>query len=214
MDASAYDAWYDTPRGAWIGDIEFRLLRRLLQPVAGESLLDIGCGTGYFTRRFAGESGLRVVGLDRNASWLDFARANGIGTERYCVGAAESLPFAARSFDLAVSVAAFCFVDDTRAALQEILRVTRRHFAVGLLNRHSLLYLQKGLAGGSGAYHGAHWHTSREIRALFDELPTASLTLRSAVFLPDGSRFARNVEPRIPDRLRLGAFIVAAGDVR
>ena len=31
--------------------------------------LDIGCGIGYFTRRFAGESGLCVVGLDRNVSW-------------------------------------------------------------------------------------------------------------------------------------------------
>jgi SAM-dependent methyltransferase len=174
----------------------------------------VGCGTGYFTRRFAGEADLRVVGLDPNPSWLDFARTHGVGTERYCVGVAESLPFADRSFDLSVSVTALCFVRDARRALQEMLRVTRKHFAVGLLNRHSLLYLRKGVAGGSGGYRGAHWHTAREIRALLDGLQAANLTLRSAVFLPDGGPFARRVETVIPNLLRLGAFIVATGSVK
>jgi SAM-dependent methyltransferase len=31
-------------------------------------VLDVGCGTGYFTRRLASESGVHVVGLDPN-SW-------------------------------------------------------------------------------------------------------------------------------------------------
>jgi SAM-dependent methyltransferase len=214
LDAGAYDAWYHTPRGAWIGNTEFRLLSRQLRPGRGETLLDVGCGTGCFTQRFADESGLHVVGLDPNTPWLEFARAHGTGTEKYCVGVAESLPFADRSFDFSVSVTALCFVDDARRALQEILRVTRKRFAIGLLNRHSLLFLRKGLGGGSGAYRGAHWHTGREIRALFAGLPVANLTLRSAVFLPDGGQLARRVESLIPNRLRLGAFIVAAGDAR
>jgi hypothetical protein len=62
----------------------------------------------------------------------------------------------------------------------EILRVIRRRFGIGLLN---LLYLQKGRVGGSGAYRGAHWHTMRDIHALFDGLPAANLKVRSAVFL-------------------------------
>jgi ubiquinone/menaquinone biosynthesis C-methylase UbiE len=70
MNAADYDAWYRTARGAWIGEFECRLLQRLPQAEPGESLLDVGCGTGYFTRRFAAKSGLHVVGLDPNASWL------------------------------------------------------------------------------------------------------------------------------------------------
>ena len=214
MEASAYDAWYHTPRGAWIGDIEFGLLRQLLQPKLGESLLDVGCGTGYFTIRFASELDLHVIGLDLNSSWLDFARARGTGTEQYCVGTAEFLPFADCSFDLSISVTALCFVEDARRAVVEILRVTRRRFGIGLLNRHSLLYFQKGRAGGSGAYRGAHWHTTREIRALFDGLPAANLKVRSGVFLAGGSPIARAIERLIPHRLSLGAFVVVAGDVR
>lgn len=214
MDASAYDAWYHTPRGAWIGDLEFELLRRLLQPEAGESLLDIGCGTAYFTRRFAGEAGLRAVGLDPNASWVNFARAHRSGTEQYCVGIAETLPFGDQSFDFSISVTALCFVDDARQAVRELLRVTRKRFAIGLLNRHSLLYLQKGRDSGAGAYRGAHWHTAREIRALFDGLPAANLKVRSAVFLAGGGPIARRAERLIPHRVPLGAFIVITGDVQ
>ena len=36
MDAATYDAWYDTARGRWIGDTEYRLLRRSLAPAAGK----------------------------------------------------------------------------------------------------------------------------------------------------------------------------------
>jgi SAM-dependent methyltransferase len=213
VDAGAYDGWYHTPRGAWIGGVEFVLLRRLLRPEAGQRLLDVGCGTGYFTRRFAQEAKLRVVGIDPNTSWLDFAQTHGTGIERYCVGAAEDLPFGDRSFDYSISVTALCFVDDAKRAVREILRVTRKRFAIGLLNRRSLLYLQKGPGKESGAYQGAHWHTTREVRALFAGMPTASLTMSSAVFLPDGGWFARRVESLIPDKVSLGAFIVAAGDV-
>jgi hypothetical protein len=42
MDATAYDAWYDTPWGRWIGTAEFRLLSGLLQAQTGDTLLDAG----------------------------------------------------------------------------------------------------------------------------------------------------------------------------
>jgi SAM-dependent methyltransferase len=212
-DAAAYDAWYGTARGAWIGEIEFRLLQRLLRPERGETLLDIGCGTGYFTRRFAGESGVHAVGLDPNPLWLDYARAHVVGNERYCLGRAEVLPFADASFDRAVSVTALCFVEEARKALDQMLRVTRKRFAIGLLNRHSLLYLQKGRHGGSGAYRGARWHTQSEIRALLDELPARNVTLETAVLLPGGGPIARGVESLASGRVPFGAFIVFAGDV-
>lgn len=82
-------------------------------------------------------------------------------------GDARALPFPDQAFDLSISVTALCFIHEQRQALAEILRVTRRRIAIGLINRYSLLYLHKGRGDGRGAHQGAHWHTVAEVRALF-----------------------------------------------
>lgn len=212
MDAAAYDAWYETARGRWIGETEYRLLREVLAPTSGDSLLDVGCGSGYFTRRFVREH-VRVTGLDPDAAMLRFAATHAAAGEPYLSGDARALPFPARSFDLCVSITALCFIREQSRALAEMVRVTRRRFVLGLLNRHSLLYLQKGGGQGVGAYRGAHWHTHTEIGKLFEDLPLAHIKLRSAVFLPGGSRFAQLCERVLPGRLPWGSFLVVSADV-
>lgn len=182
----------------------------MLRPRAGESLLDVGCGTGYFTRRFARAPGLVATGLDPNEAWIDFARAHAVAGETYLGGVAQALPFPDRSFDLTLCVTALCFVPDQRRALKEMLRVTRRCFAIGLLNRESLLYRKKA---GRGAYQGAHWHRPDEVRRLFDGLAVRGLALRSAVFLPSGGALARAAEWLLPPSWLRGAMIAIAGDV-
>jgi SAM-dependent methyltransferase len=210
-DAARYDAWYHTPRGAWIGAREFALLQGALAARAGETLLDVGCGTGHFTRLFAQRTGVQVVGLDPNLEWLSFARRAGMPA---CIAArAERLPFRDATFDLTIAVTSLCFVAAERDALREIVRVTRRRLALGLLNRHSLLYLRKGRGGGAGAYRGAHWHTPEEVRALFAPMPVRDLRLECAIFLPGGGRVARAMEAVLPERLPLGAFLLAVADV-
>ena len=74
MQPEQYDAWYATQRGAWIGEEEYRLIASLLAPRPGETLLDAGCGTGYFTRRFAADAADgNVVGADIDPVMLRFA---------------------------------------------------------------------------------------------------------------------------------------------
>lgn len=210
---ASYDAWYETPRGRWIGEVEFQLLSRLLELHPGETILDVGCGSGYFTRRFAGKAyGGSMTCLDADPAMLAFARARD-SRQRYVEGDAQALPFSDHAFDCVVSVAALCFVENERQALAEILRVTRRRFAVAWLNRASLLYCQKGRDGGAGGYRGAHWHTADEIRDLFAGLPVQGFTLSSAIFLPGGGIIARALEPLSPGWLPLGSLLVAAGKV-
>lgn len=210
--AESYDAWYRTRRGAWIGEAEFRLLRAMLCGRTGERVLDVGCGTGYFSRRFAREVGLQVTGVDPDPAWLADARAQAQSGELFVEARAEQLPFRDRSFDATVSVTALCFIDDQRHALQEMLRVTRRRVVLGLLNRHSLLHRKVGRGGGSGGYRGAHWHTHAELRLLFDVLPVRNLDFRAAVFLPGGGPLARVVESAMPPGLLLGGFLAVAAD--
>lgn len=210
MNPETYDAWYDTPRGHWIGETELALLRRLLDSKPEDSILDVGCGTGWFTRRLAGPNG-KLIGLDADPAMLAYARAHG-GHEQYVEGNALSLPFADASFDRVVSITALCFISDWPRALNEIVRVCRKRFVLGLLNRHSLLYLQKGRRGGSGAYRGAHWHTRKEVLTALAKLPVANLQAQTAIFLPSGSGLARRAEKTLPQTLSLGGFLAVAGE--
>ncbi len=209
MTPDQYDAWYRTPRGRWIGEIEFRLISALLDAEPGARILDVGCGTGYFTRRFAGE-GYEVTGVDPDPSMLAYARAHRAGTEDYVLGDARRLPFSDGEFDYCISIAALCFIPEERLALGEIARVSRRGIALGLLNRWSLLYLQKGRHGGRGAYHGARWHTPPQVRSLLATLPMTTRRVRTAVRLPSGGALARYVEALTPHWLPFGGFIAAA----
>ena len=214
MTPEEYDAWYRSPRGAWIGETEFRLLANALEPRSGETLLDVGCGTGYFTRLFAARTGVSLVGLDPDLAWLRIANNRGDPNQGYIAGRAERLPFGDRSFDRTIAVTSLCFIRTEREALREIVRVTRKRVALGLLNRHSLLYLQKGRHGGSGGYRGAHWHTPGEAHALFDGMPVRNIVVRSGVLVPSGGWLARRVEAVFQGRcLPLGAFLLAVADI-
>lgn len=210
MTPEQYDAWYDTPRGRWIGETEYRLIERQFDLRPGAQILDVGCGTGWFTRRMSRRSDRYVTGLDINAEWLAYARSRD-PSSRYVLGDALSLPFPDNSFDSVISIAALCFTADWRQAVGEIVRVCRGQFAIGMLNRQSLLWHDKGRKGGSGAYHGATWVTPKELIGSANRLAVERARQCSVIFFPSGSLFARALEFLTPQHLLYGGFIVMAG---
>lgn len=92
----------------------------------GESVLDVGCGTGALTREAAKRvrPDGRVVGLDRSPNMLAVARRRLPGAE-FFRGYAESLPFADHTFDTTLSQLAIMFFASKAQALREMYRVTR-----------------------------------------------------------------------------------------
>lgn len=205
-DPATYEAWYHTPRGRWIGDREFILLQSLLRTRKGGSLLDVGCGTGHFSRRFA-RLGLSVTGIDPDPAVLRFARTQGSDVH-YMQGNAQELPFSDNAFDYMIAVTSLCFIDEPLLVLQEMWRVTRHTLVLGLLNRHSLLHWKK--QGGQGSYAGARWDTAGEVvRAWIPVLmpKPKKIVVRSAIFLPQGTRVARWSERWLPEALPWGCFL-------
>lgn len=203
MNPRDYEAWYETARGSWIAGREFDLMRRLLDPSAGATLLDVGCGTGHFSRRFAA-AGLRVAGLDPDAAMLEHARGLGGGVS-YLPGTGTALSFGDNAYDYVTAVTSLCFIADPERALREMWRVARHAVLLGLLNRHSLLYRRKR---DRGAYRGARWDTPAEVRHWARQLePAPRVTARSAIFMPGGRAFARAAEAVLPSMLPWGAFL-------
>src|SRR5215207_8601090 len=74
----------------------------------GDSVLDVGCGTGALTRlaRARVGPGGRVCGIDPSAEMMAVARRKAARTGldiEYRVASIEALPFAADSFDVVLS---------------------------------------------------------------------------------------------------------------
>jgi ubiquinone/menaquinone biosynthesis C-methylase UbiE len=108
------------------------------------TVLDIGCGTGHFSR-WLSDQGLRVVGVEISPAMLEArSRTGGVS---YVLGDALALPFADASFDLAVFVTTLEFVNDTGWALREAIRVAKAGLLLGILNRRSLLAVKRKASG-------------------------------------------------------------------
>ena len=93
---------------------------------AGQSALDVACGTGALTcvaADIAGDAGA-VHGLDCNPEMLAVARAKQSDVV-WQEGVAESLPYDDRYFDNVVSQFGFMFFDDKSKALSEMTRVLK-----------------------------------------------------------------------------------------
>ena len=97
---------------------EEKAMLGLLGGLAGQRLLDAGCGSGRWMRLLA-ERGATVVGCDLSRPML--LRATG-AVARASVG---SLPFADAAFDGLVSGLVLGHVPDLTDALVELARVTR-----------------------------------------------------------------------------------------
>ncbi|MGL4307106.1 MAG: class I SAM-dependent methyltransferase [Mycobacteriaceae bacterium] len=110
------------PEGLHEGDVH------LLGEVAGQSVLEIGCGSAPCARWLASE-GAQVVGLDISMGMLEqgLAAMAASGPMVPLVQAsAESLPFSDSSFDIVCSAfGAIPFVADSAQAMREAARVLR-----------------------------------------------------------------------------------------
>ena len=206
MEPSEYEAWYHTARGKWIAGVEWKLLLDLMQPIVGNTLLDVGCGTGYFSRRFA-EIGLNVTASDSNQATLDYARQQSEDVH-YLPANVLSLPFSDDSFDYVSAITSLCFVEPPEQALQEMWRVTRRGLLLGLLNKHSLLYWQKR---HSQSYAGARWDRITMVKKWAGTLePEPSrISMSNGVLVTGSGKFSMLTERTLGTVLPFGAFIAA-----
>jgi len=200
---AVYDAWYQSARGSRIGQQEFSILLKLFSPKAGQSLLDVGCGTGYFSQRFQ-QLGLHVTGLDPDSAMIEFAKTKE-SRVKYIKGDALALPFADNSFDYCSAITSLCFIAEPEKAISEMLRVSRYGVMLGLLNRHSLLH---ALKKNSASYQGARWDTVSEVNQWNCKIkPELKTTIKSAVLFPSAGIIARTIESLLPDYYPYASFL-------
>lgn len=194
--AAHYEAWYETPEGRRADVLEKAVLGWLLESVPrASSVLEIGCGTGHFGR-WLDRRGLATVGLDLSAAMLAEAKVS--DSIALVQGNALCLPFASATFDVTAFITTLEFLECPRKALAEALRVTRQGLLLGVLNRRSLLGLQRRLAGllRPTVYDAAHFYSVGELEGLLRSVAGGAATIawHTALF-PRGWPWPRSALP-------------------
>jgi len=111
-----------------------RNLDDLFRSTSPQSVLDVGCGEGVLTQRWANAlAPRRVVGIDLDdpllaAEWARRPAAN----LTYIAQRAERLPFADGEFDLATAIEVLEHVPDPDHTLTEMARCAARHLLVSV----------------------------------------------------------------------------------
>lgn len=178
--AARYQAWYWTT-GRRTAQLERRLLRWVLGRFPGaDSILEVGCGTGEFTRWFA-SLGYRTAGVDPSIPML--TEAGEAGSADCLCGDAEALPFNDRTFDLVAFITTLEFVHAPILALSEAVRVARRGLVLGVINRCSALGRRYRRSGGP-IWEAARLLNPGELRetVLAAVGPEASMTYRTTLW--------------------------------
>ncbi len=207
-EARQYEAWFETPAGQRIDAQERALMARLLADFGRPgTMLEVGCGTGHFSRWFKRELGWRVHGIDISRPMLEEALARDAAFE-VALADGAALPFPDHSYDVVTIITALEFMPSPVAALREAMRVARRGVMVCALNRWSALAVWRRLVGLfiPTPYSRARFLSAGELRRLVRQAAPGQpvdMEIRTAVWPGLLSRFESS-------RGQLGAFLGVA----
>jgi SAM-dependent methyltransferase len=134
--------WTDVPVGDWVGhtqSVDAKVTRSVTDPVMldalaprGESVLDIGCGEGYFARALREAGAAHVAGLDISPDFIAEARARDPEGEYHVHDISSGPFFEDASFDAVGSSMVLMYPEDldrTYANISRILRPSGRMVA-------------------------------------------------------------------------------------
>ncbi|MDA3788596.1 MAG: class I SAM-dependent methyltransferase [Desulfobacula sp.] len=188
-----YDCWFETQCGILVKQYESELLLKLLNPLSGEKILDVGCGTGVFTIDVIAQ-GSRITGIDISEPMLRKA-IHKIGKIGSPVKTAEIvttdftgicadmcvLPFADNSFDKVLSMTAIEFIEDANKAVAELDRVTRQGGTIVLTTLNSLSpwaeQRRKAAENGHDLFQKIFFRSPDEMRSLVPANPVVKTAI-------------------------------------
>jgi ubiquinone/menaquinone biosynthesis C-methylase UbiE len=129
----ALSLWYDSKQGEngdlWHRSLIDPVLIKLVGDVKGKDVLDLGCGNGYLSRRFA-KAGGRVRAIDSSSAMIERAKSHDTQNNpsiEYALASANNLGlFEGENFDIVFANMTLMDFEDAEGAIKEVSRVLRR----------------------------------------------------------------------------------------
>jgi len=196
--ALRYDEWYRTKWGRYADELERRLIEKSLLLEKGDTLLDVGCGTGNYLIALSPDVA-RAVGVDSSLPMLRVALSKMRRAENISLinGDACDLPLKDGSVDVTLMVTSLEFFPCKERAIEEALRVTRRQIVIGSLNPLSLWWIWTRVKGifRRTVYDGAELISPFRIRGMLKRADgRLDISMSFALYLPWPGGLSRLIE--------------------
>jgi cyclopropane fatty-acyl-phospholipid synthase-like methyltransferase len=138
-DAQRFDAIYDEDKGplarfvdnVWRGVVRRRLELTLehLEPLAGKTVLDVGCGSGRYCLAYAERGAARIVGVDFAPGMIDLAieYARRLGVSDRCEFRVGTFPESVQDgpYDASTAMGFFDYVEQPAPLVARMRELTR-----------------------------------------------------------------------------------------
>jgi len=199
--ALEYDRWFDRHPEFYRSELE---AVKSLMPQKPFRSLEIGAGTGRFGSLLGIQEGVEI-----SKPMGAMAERRGM---KITYASAESLPFEAGIFDLALMVTTLCFIHHPQAALKEAVRVLKPggSLIAAMVNRESPLgkiYLEK--QNQSPFYKEAVFYTPQEVISLMKQAGFQHFETRQTLFQIHPEQFELS-KPGSDE----GSFVVIRGNLK
>lgn len=127
-DQAFFDRYASMPRsrGGLPAAGEWHQLRPMIPPLAGKSVLDLGCGYGWHCK-FAGEQGAaRVLGIDSSKKMIAEAQRRNSGAAiTYRVCGIRDYDYPENTWDCVISNLVLHYLEDLEAVFQGVFRTLK-----------------------------------------------------------------------------------------
>ena len=180
--ANRYDDWYCSATGQMYDKLEKKAFDSLIgNHDVGKQFLDIGCGTGHWSRFFS-EKEFEVTGIDISEEMIKTANRKNMPRCHFQVADGQSLSFFDNSFDVAAAVTTLEFSENPQRIISEMARCVKPkgRLFFGVLNSLSS-YNQKRQNNAESLYAYAQLFSPQQLRSLLEHYGTVKMRIAGFV---------------------------------
>lgn len=152
--------WYSEllgKEGTYQKEVVLPNLLRVMSPQHGETVLDLACGSGFFSRAFA-EEGVKVIGVDVAKALIEIAKKTPNKNIAYKVSPAHKLEFLeSGSVDKVAMVLAIQNIEEIQKTFAEAARVVKKGGTIHIVMNHPAFRVPKRSSWGWDEKGGAQY---------------------------------------------------------
>ena len=214
QEATQYDAFFDTPLGRFVDQVEKQALFEHFKINQNQTILEVGAGTGTLTRELA-KQGAKIDAYDISKPMLDKAR-NNLGNlanfVTFHTADVHEVNVGTNQYDAAVSMATFEFLRDPKHVLTAMLDAVKPggKVFIGTINKNGAwAELYKSEAFKDTVFASATFLDEHSLKAL---APGACQSVHHTLFTPpDASTEALTLtqENKLKQQNKEGGFLWA-----